>query len=957
MGIDVSQALPLLERESELADLAAGVAAAQAGTGRLILVRGPAGIGKTRILSAACSLAAESGLVVARARGGELETEFAFGVVRQLFEPLLRDRPRQRARLLRGAAGLAAGMLGGGPAPRGDVRLAEAVHGLYWLTVNLAEGGPLLVSVDDAHWADASSLRFLSYLAGRLEGVSVSVIVAARRARTLAADDMLEVLTRERMTKVVEPQPLSVRATASFVEHECRTEVAREFARACHDATGGNPFYVRELTRALRDDGINPTATQVSLVAGQAPPSIARSVLTRIAGLSPAAVSVARAAAVLGGEAELRDLIEVSCLDEASAIAAVDQLAGADLVVGADPVGFTHPIVRASILADIPSGERARAQRHAARVLADSGAAAERVAAHLLEAPRAGDRWVVDMLIQAAEQALSHSAPDSAVTYLARALAEAGAGSDRQKLLALLGHSEYLAYQPGASSHLLDAMEAASTAIDRGELALQAAKAMIMLDPDRSEAAIQVLARAIGGLGDPNSPLSMRLEAQLLAGGGLKLSTRPLQAERMNAVYPRRLGHAPADRLLLANLAHWTLMDARTPGRFEDLARQARTSGPPAEVACRVAERAIADGRLLREEGSDSQIFYLAPVTLSLADRTERAEYWLERALVDARRRGSVLGYGIASAVQADVAYRRGDLTRAEAHARAAADVSPADAVAPLVDILIEQGRLSEADRVLARYPIPPEADHLMLQPIRAARAKLRIAQGHLKEAANDLLTCGNWLEAWPIRNPSFIPWRSLASIALNHAGEPERARQLAAEEVALAEPLDEPRAHGAALRILGLIEQPRDRIDLLRAAVVQLQRSDARLEHARSLIDYGAALRRTGHRVDAREPLRKGLDLAYHCHAPILAERARQELIATGARPRRPALTGRDALTPTEARVANMAAEGQSTPDIAQALFVTPKTVETHLAHAYRKLDIHTRAELARALSARAAP
>jgi DNA-binding CsgD family transcriptional regulator len=106
------------------------------------------------------------------------------------------------------------------------------------------------------------------------------------------------------------------------------------------------------------------------------------------------------------------------------------------------------------------------------------------------------------------------------------------------------------------------------------------------------------------------------------------------------------------------------------------------------------------------------------------------------------------------------------------------------------------------------------------------------------------------------------------------------------------------------------------------------------------------------GHRADAREPLRQGLDLAHRCRAPLLAERGRQELLATGARPRRPAVTGRDALTPTEARVANMAARGQSTPEIAQTLFVTPKTVETHLAHTYQKLDIHTRAELARALS-----
>ncbi len=160
------------------------------------------------------------------------------------------------------------------------------------------------------------------------------------------------------------------------------------------------------------------------------------------------------------------------------------------------------------------------------------------------------------------------------------------------------------------------------------------------------------------------------------------------------------------------------------------------------------------------------------------------------------------------------------------------------------------------------------------------------------------------------------------------------------------------PRAYGMALRTLAVVEQTTDRIDLLEVAIAQLERSEARLEHARALIDYGAALRRTGHRADARRPLRQGLDLAYHCRAPVLAERAHEELLATGARPRRPAVTGRDALTSTEARVANLAAQGHSTPEIAQALFVTPKTVETHLAHTYQKLNIHARTELAHALS-----
>ena len=952
----VTRAVDLIERESELAALAADLAAVQSGEGRFVLVEGPAGIGKTELLAGVRSLAQTEGMVVARARGSEFEAGFAFGVVRQLFEPVLRQRSRRELdRLLRGPAALSADVLAVGDAgsTRAEVGLPEALHGLYWLALNLAERGPVLALIDDLHWADRSSVRFLSYLLGRLEGVRV-LIVAARRVESPAADDMLAGALRERSTRLVGLRPLSIGATAILVARGYQDEVASEFAKACHEATGGNPFYLRELVRALRADGIAPTPGEAPRVAGQGPAGVARSVLTRIAGLSATAADVARALAVLGGEATVPDLTVVGALDEDSVVAAVDRLTAAEIVVGADPVAFAHPIVRASIYADIPAGERTRTHTRAAGALASSGAAAERVAAHLLAARPGGDRWAIDMLTEAAGDALSRRAPDSAVAYLTRALAEAPAGGGRQRVLELLGRSEYLAYQPGASAHLIEAMDAASTAQERAELALQAAKAMIMRDPDRSEAAIELLDRAIGELAEPDSELSMRLEAQLLAGAGLKLSTRRVQNERMNAVYPRRLGDEPADRLLLANLANWTLLDGRNPGRFEDLARHAGAAGTPAEVACRVADRAIAGGRLLREEGSDSQLFYLASWTLWIADRLDRGEYWLELALQDARERGSVLGYGIASASQAEVAYRRGDLTLAEAHARAAADISPEDVAAVLVAILLEQGRLDEADRVLAPYRIPPDADHLLLQPIRTARGRLRIAQGRAQEAVTDLLTCGSWLEAWPVKNPSFVPWRSGAALALNHAGEHERARQLAAEEVALAEPLDLPRAHGIALRTLALVERTTDRIDLLKTAIAELERSAARLEHAHALIDFGAALRRMGHRADARKPLREGLDLAHHCRAPALAERARQELLATGARPRRPALTGHDALTPTEARVANMAAQGHSTPEIAQALFITPKTVETHLGHTYQKLDIHNRAELARALSPR---
>jgi DNA-binding CsgD family transcriptional regulator len=201
------------------------------------------------------------------------------------------------------------------------------------------------------------------------------------------------------------------------------------------------------------------------------------------------------------------------------------------------------------------------------------------------------------------------------------------------------------------------------------------------------------------------------------------------------------------------------------------------------------------------------------------------------------------------------------------------------------------------------------------------------------------------------IHGPSITQWRSRAATALLRAGEGDRARALSEEEVELARRWGAPRALAMALRVHGLVVGGDHGLTLLEEAAAVLESSPAKLERARALADFGAALRRTGRRVDAREPLRIAVELAQTCGATPLAEAARSELVAAGAKPRRQALSGAESLTPSELRVAAMAAEGMTNRDIAQNLFVTPKTVEVHLSSVYRKLDIGSRTQLASAL------
>jgi DNA-binding CsgD family transcriptional regulator len=204
-----------------------------------------------------------------------------------------------------------------------------------------------------------------------------------------------------------------------------------------------------------------------------------------------------------------------------------------------------------------------------------------------------------------------------------------------------------------------------------------------------------------------------------------------------------------------------------------------------------------------------------------------------------------------------------------------------------------------------------------------------------------------------PIVKPgSTVPWRSEAALAQLALGDHESAEQLAEEELELAQAFGAPRALGVAKRAAGVVAGGERGVALLREAVDAFERGDARLERARSLTDLGAMLRRRNRRTEARELLREALDAAHRSGAKRLADQAETELRATGARPRRIVLTGVDSLTASERRIAELAGQGLTNREIAQALFVTARTVEGHLTSVFRKLQLSSRSELSATLA-----
>ena len=377
MSTAESRSAHVLEREAELGCIDDALARAQAGQGTLLVLQGTAGIGKSSLIEAASRRARSAGIRVLRARGGELERDFAFGVARQLLEPALAATPASlRDDLFHGPAGVAARMLGlPGAEPGGDGETAApdasfaVLHGLYWLCANLAGASPLMITVDDAHWADPASLRFLAFLLPRLEELSLAIVVAARPEADAAPGGVLATLLADPSARVLHPATLSEAAVARLIETEIGRVPAPAFAAACHRATGGLPFLVRELVAAIREEGADVTAAAADCVDELGARTVGRSILLRLGRLPASAIRLAGAVAVLE-TAELRQAGDLAGIDLGEAADAVDLLVGAGVFEARSPLSFVHPIVRAAVLDEVPATELLRAHRRAAEVLA-----------------------------------------------------------------------------------------------------------------------------------------------------------------------------------------------------------------------------------------------------------------------------------------------------------------------------------------------------------------------------------------------------------------------------------------------------------------------------------------------------------------------------------------------------------------------------------------------------------
>ncbi len=925
----------LLERDVELQGLSDAFGDISGGIGRCVLIEGPAGTGKSALISTALELPEISGLQVLHARGSELEREFAFGVVRQLFEAMLTEaREPQRARLLAGSASTAERVI----LPRRE-RSAHApeagfatLHAIYWLAVNAAGEKPLLLVADDAHWADVSSLRALNHLAGWIGDTPIGLLAAMRPAEPEAPTQLLDELRSTPGSLHCALAPLSREAVARIVRESLPASGA-DVCDACSAVTAGNPLYLQELLRAVSaNDAIGVSDPAVAVQEASAP-SLGERVMRRIGRVAEGAPALAAAMAVLDDASRLSTAAALARISDQDAGRLAHQLRRIEILSSEDPFNFVHPLVRRSVYDSLSIAERNLLHTSAAALLHDAGMPVERVAAHLSAVPPSGSSSVARVLIEAAEEALARAAPDEAIRWFGRALEEGAPDPPPATIMAELGMTQLILRDREAIVHLEQALDLTEDPALKVRVAV--ALAEILSQAGEWERGMDVVAVARAELGDAQPELRAGLDAEVAAIRCALMAHDPAMIQDFDRERPRFTELAMGDSWASHALAAL-------------LAAMAAHRGEGVEKVLALAEQALAGGRLLSERGSGGWASIQVVSALAEIDEYERALAACEEVAAAGRRDGSLVGVITGLGGRGWIHARQGDLAAAEAELRAGLAMAH-EVDMPMVDV---SAVFYLQDAILERpssEDLAEMAETIELDPGFAAtwsggmllisRGRLRVARRDRQRGCEDLRRGLEIQEALHM-GPAVSPARSALALALPDADRAE-ALSLVDEELALARASGLARPIGVALRAAGVLEGGEAGIEQLRESASLLEGSGARLEHARSLVELGAALRRNGRRSEARAPLALGMELADRCGAQRLVTLAREELTAAGGRPRRMATTGPAALTASERRVVEIAAQGASNPEIAQELFLSLKTIETHLSHAYSKLGI----------------
>jgi DNA-binding SARP family transcriptional activator/tetratricopeptide (TPR) repeat protein len=856
----------LVEREHELRAVGDALARVTSGEGGVVLFEGPAGIGKTRLLDELRRRAEEAGLQVLDARAGLLEREFAFGVVRQLLEPVADPI------LMVGPAAAALAALSDAGPPERDAGPAEGsfpiLNGLFRLVERIARSGALVLCIDDLQWSDAASLRFTAYLARRVAALPVLIAASIRTGEPDADEALLGELAQEPITLALNPRPLTREATGELIRQRLEHEPDEAFTTACQDVTAGNPLLLRQLLGGLSTERVVPDAEHADAVRAVGPRAVARTVQRRLGRLGPSEVAVARAVAVLGEQPGLPAIAALAEVDEATAAGAVQALARAEILRTDEPLGFVHPLIRDAVYGELPAPVRGLEHERAARLLASLGTAPERVAAQLLLAPPRGDAWVVSRLREAADVAMRRGAPDVAMRLLERAQEEPPPDDQRAALAFELGGSAAYLRGPAGVEPLQRAYAELTDPAERAHAAIRLSHLLLFVRSPQEGVALA--ANAADELPAEFDDFRDGLRAIRLVGAAFG-AVDPTEFRALDDIRRGPRGAGPGGRALTAMAA---LALALTCG--------------PADESSALAREAFSGGLDMIES---TAAIALGSAALALGDPSEGLDA-IERYVEYAQRKREILSSigadlwgGIIQIWAGDLRAAAGLLDRAHEGERlwgTKLDAVMAYSAAFSALVQLERGdptvEVSETlHRVHAEDPRPDGARFWL-----ASLAELALAEGRADEA----LSITHRLEPTrpPDTHPVWAPWRSLRARALAQLGETEQARELAREDLELARRVGAPWVIGRGLRILAELEEPPARAGLAADAVGLLGETSARLELAKAHAVLAAALAGDGDEETAAQEWAQVGDLAEACGADGLAREAARALEATRA-------------------------------------------------------------------------
>ncbi len=976
----------LRERREELELVAAEAERARAGSGRLVLLRGATGTGRTALLEAAAEQAEAAGMRVLRARCSPDQTSVPFGAVFQL----LAHGPGFDS-----AAGEELDPPGTPPHRGRSARL-------WRLLRSYADDAPLLVAVDDVHLADESSRRWLVEAVRRIDRLPVLLVVTERSQYDIdpPADGLAHTLSPA-LVRTRTVAPLSAGSAAELVRSALGRPVPAEWVDDCVRAGAGSPL----LLRALLDDlgGSAPEVAPAALpdsCAALYPGSYAAAVSWWLDSAGPTTTEVARALAALevaddeddeadkkgedgdgdgeggrGGHADADAglLARTAGADPARVPGWLTAMTGLGLLrpgPGGRP-RYAHPLLRDAVLSSWPGALRQAAHQRAAEAMLRRGDRAEAVAGQLLRSAPVGEAWATGVLLDAADMAVRDDRSDDALAFLRRVLDEPMPAARRSVVLTELGSLEYATVRSTAGiPRLAEAVRLPGLPRDRVRAAVALGTALARRGEART--AIDVL-RGLESehlTGHPDLVRTVQTASALLSDHDPGIRQEVYRWLRETAERSPRLVGTAGQALLV---------------RYESTAGLTSAASAMRRIRALLAQPAdpLAEGFLLGTAAAVAQ----------WADQLDEAERLVRRGLTG--QRPSLLHpmHLALQNVRVDIAAARGAyaelLAEPGALSPAPGRPDPANAQAHALIALVETGRTEEATRLADGFDLQNPHNSWELNRFLYARGVLRAATGDPAGALGDFLECGRHQSARDVVSPVVTPWRTASAECHLALGRPRQALALAEEELRLATVWNTPRVLGRALRVLGTATGGRRGLELTDRAVRVLRQEadgasagtpdatpDATLDAAPeeayddgggivapggepvdtelipALIAQGRRLTAVGERARARESLREAAERAERLGAVRMRATAEAALREGGARRAATARTGSGSLTASERRIAELAAQSRTNMEIAELLHLARRTVETHLTSAYRKLGIRRRAELGAALT-----